>query len=486
MTKKRLTLSVIVLSNLLSLSVMGQGIADTSQDTSNENVSTESVQKVINEEVNDILPNTNMKSAIAPSMESREVMDADGNPWGEAVDSPYFCYDWNKDGQCDNCKDSNKDGICDSVAGMEVQENTILAKGETTGTASYTLDENGFLIAEPPVVTKGVDSNNMFYKYWRSEGCNLTTSDGTSTMTSCWSPAFPKICYKGYNKGIENITDANDARDFFGVRDFTNPNDPDDGVVNRYNNFEKGRPYQIQVKVRADDSNGTVLGLVQKDSKGCNADSPTGNNCPTVNLLVNKWATNTANLCLNPNFNYTFTEMDNGKTDYIETPNDLSSVNSLTANGKILPCAMFTPTAFPSGYKVDFSGKTVCSGYNMAAMSLNNLLEPNYTRYQVFLPTGPNTWETTSSNSGHYLNVRQCALCEDVNNHCETIVRTLMKNTSGCTETGCSDVGLDNLVKKLREGSSFDIDGTGTFGNKLQCNACLDQLENILRSIHGI
>ena len=146
---------------------------------------------------------------------------------------------------------------------------------------------------------------------------------------------------------------------------------------------------------------------------------------------------------------------------------------------------MFTQTSFPVGYKSK-EGKTVCDGDNMAAMSFNNLLEPNYTRYQVFLPTGPNTWETTSSNSGHYLNVRQCALCEDVNNHCETIVRTLMKNTSGCTETGCSDVGLDNLVKKLREGSSFDIDGTGTFGNKLQCNACLDQLENILRSIHGI
>ncbi len=483
MTKKRLTLSVIVLSNLLSLSVMGQGIADTSQDTSNENVSTESVQKVINEEVNDILPNTNMKSAIAPSMESREVMDADGNPWGEAVDSPYFCYDWNKDGQCDNCKDSNKDGICDSVAGMEVQENTILAKGETTGTASYTLDENGFLIAEPPVVTKGVDSNNMFYKYWRSEGCNLETADGTSTMTSCWSPAFPKICIPG--RSVENITNADEARDYFGARSSS----LNDGQNSYTATKSVGNIYQMRVRVMAESGTGSVSsGLYGDYQDGADPTCLYWGTCPEVNLMVNSWTPNTQSSCLDPDFNYKFVTTNDGTTNYIENPDDLSSVNGLARDRDVkLPCGMFTKTTITAPYKKDpKTGKTVCADSKSIAMEVDNLLEPYYTRYLIRLPLGSNYYEGQSSPYKKYLNVRQCVRCEDVNNHCEAIVREVMKNTSGCTETGCSDVGLDNLVKKLREGSSFNIGGRGTFGNKLQCDACLDQLENILRSIHGI
>lgn len=468
MKKDKISIALIAFSGFISSMAMAETTnRDVATEVTNKNTSSQSVQAVVNSEINAKLPNTDQSKALNPSVASRNAQNSDTTTWGESPSSPFVKYDANIDNKTvSNCKD-----IVDGKCSVKTETHTLQTENQVKTSTSVNLDSSGFLTAQPAVLTSqgsGAEGK-YFYRYW-----NTNSAECDDGLGACWSPSFPVICLGNKNVSTLSTQSAEKARDYFGQRSLTRKTDhPHNGYFGDNNIV-----YQMLVGVEPDRVYGDISGNYFDGSSS--------------SLTVQKWTANGA--CLEPDFN-------NGKVDSKNVldkhSSSLSAVDGSTKEDTlILPCGMFSNTssslngASLKGF--DANRKYTCDGTNVFVKK-DNLGENYYTRYKLYLPVlGSGATGTAQNNGGvKFLNVRECGKCEAANSRCSDIVRGALMN-AGCQLSGlrynCSNAQLDSAVRSLRVDSSFKLYGTegeeiGSYSQCLTCNTCLNTLETTLKTL---
>lgn len=471
MRKNKISIALVAFSGFISSMAMAETTnRDVATEVTNKNTSSQSVQAVVNSEINAKLPNTDQSKALNPSVASRNAQNPDGTTWGESLSSPFVKYDANIDNKTvSNCKD-----IVDGKCSVKTETHTLQTENQVKTSTSVNLDSSGFLTAQPAVLTSqgsGAEGK-YFYRYW-----NTNSAECDDGLGACWSPSFPVICLGNKNVSTLSTQSAEKARNYFGIRNISRDGETSENGYREQNNAPK---YQMLVGVEPD----RVYGDISGNYFG-------GNSSP---LTVQKWTANGA--CLEPDFN-------SGKvsgTKYLQIKeNKLQNVTGEVDpqdDGKILPCGMFSNTSSSlngsslSGFGSD--RKYTCDGTNVFVKK-DNLGENYYTRYKLYLPVlGSGATGTAQNNGGvKFLNVRECGKCEAASSRCSDIVRGALMN-AGCQLSGlrynCSNAQLDTAVRNLRGNSSFKLYGTegeeiGSYSQCLTCNTCLNTLETTLKTL---
>lgn len=471
MKKDKISIALIAFSGFISSMAMAETTnRDVATEVTNKNTSSQSVQAVVNSEINAKLPNTDQSKALNPSVASRNAQNSDTTTWGESPSSPFVKYDANIDNKTvSNCKD-----IVDGKCSVKTETHTLQTENQVKTSTSVNLDSSGFLTAQPAVLTSqgsGAEGK-YFYRYW-----NTNSAECDDGLGACWSPSFPVICLGNKNVSTLSTQSAEKARDYFGKRDQRKiGDDPKKSGVNSYTVAPGSIQYQMLVGVEPD----RVYGNISGNYFG-------GNSSP---LTVQKWTANGA--CLEPDFN-------SGKVSGTEVltkhSSTLSSVDGGTEPEKaILPCGMFSNTSedINGAEYISSQKKYQCNPSNVFVKK-DNLGANYYTRYKLYLPVlGSGATGTAQNNGGvKFLNVRECGKCEAAKSRCSDIVRGALMN-AGCQLSGlrynCSNAQLDTAVRNLRVNSSFKLYGTegeeiGSYSQCLTCNICLDNLETTLKTL---
>lgn len=473
MKKDKISIALIAFSGFISSMAMAETTnRDVATEVTNKNTSSQSVQAVVNSEINAKLPNTDQSKALNPSVASRNAQNSDTTTWGESPSSPFVKYDANIDNKTvSNCKD-----IVDGKCSVKTETHTLQTENQVKTSTSVNLDSSGFLTAQPAVLTSqgsGAEGK-YFYRYW-----NTNSAECDDGLGACWSPSFPVICLGNKNVSTLSTQSAEKARDYFGKRDQRKiGDDPKKSGVNSYTVAPGSIQYQMLVGVEPDRVYGDISGNYFDGSSS--------------SLTVQKWTANGA--CLEPDFN-------NGKVDgknvLDKHSSSLSAVDGSTKEDTlILPCGMFSNTssslngASLKGF--DANRKYTCDGTNVFVKK-DNLGENYYTRYKLYLPVlGSGATGTARNNGGvKFLNVRECGECEAASSRCSDIVRGALMN-AGCQLSGlrynCSNAQLDSAVQSLRVDSSFKLYGTegeeiGSYSQCLTCHTCLNTLETTLKTL---
>ena len=535
---------------LFGTNVYAQSNKDVSIDDKNDNARQQSVQKIINEELNAPLPNTNQDTALIPNIASRNKKNDDGSNWGENSNAPYVAYRVENAktgekpiGNCEPGTDNKGEDMCASVAGKEVgnQDKFVIPAKEDL--------VNGFYVPETEVRNmQGTgDYKNYFYRYWTNGTC---PKGGPS---SCWSASYPIICLPGITGKVneEIVTmSPEDAKNYFGFRMLLGDNGADLSEKLVQNGYFKPVLGKKEVSYRM----GVNFAASEANAKGQDTSG-------SGSVKVARWTIDENNGCLVPEFIYSNHVVDGyEKTAVLAHPNELSQNSSLDTAKKlddILPCGMYVPDVLPSGFIWKTNAKTGvkqlgCTGTNsdisdatnMEARANENTKEAfalvtkgagedqYWTRYKIGVPKIGGEFKSTENYKDYagnesYLNVRACANCEPAANHCQQIIHGLieMGNVDGCTcvadvhkvktvngvidSTNCRDdnaysdslnvtyrtsapvrhyscttAGIDNLVKALITGTTFDLEGySGAFKHKLSCSVCLNKLESDLKTL---
>lgn len=467
MKKDKISIALIAFSGFISSMAMAETTnRDVATEVTNKNTSSQSVQAVVNSEINAKLPNTDQSKALNPSVASRNARNSDATTWGESPSSPFVKYDANIDNKTvSNCKD-----VVDGKCSVKTETHTLQTENQVKTSTSVNLDSSGFLTAQPAVLTSqgsGAEGK-YFYRYW-----NTNSAECDDGLGACWSPSFPVICLGNKNVSTLSTQSAEKARDYFGQRSLSRTSHPNNGYYGK-----DSIVYQMLVGVEPDRVYGDISGNYFGGSV-----SP---------LTVQKWTANGA--CLEPDFN-------NGKVygrNVLDKhSSSLSAVDGSTKEDTlILPCGMFSNTSSSlngsslSGFGSD--KKYTCNPSNVFVKK-DNLGANYYTRYKLYLPVlGSGATGTAQNNGGvKYLNVRECGKCEAVSSRCSDIVRGALMN-AGCQLSGlrynCSNAQLDSAVRSLRVDSSFKLYGAegeeiGSYSQCLTCNTCLNTLETTLKTL---
>lgn len=469
MKKDKISIALIAFSGFISSMAMAETTnRDVATEVTNKNTSSQSVQAVVNSEINAKLPNTDQSKALNPSVASRNAQNSDTTTWGESPSSPFVKYDANIDNKTvSNCKD-----IVDGKCSVKTETHTLQTENQVKTSTSVNLDSSGFLTAQPAVLTSqgsGAEGK-YFYRYW-----NTNSAECDDGLGACWSPSFPVICLGNKNVSTLSTQSAEKARDYFGKRTLSRTETPINGYVKQDAN-NTSIQYQMLVGVEPD----RVYGDISGNYFG-------GSSSP---LTVQKWTAN--GTCLEPDFN-------NGKVDSKNVldkhSSSLSAVDgSVKESSLILPCGMFSNTSEDiNGAEYISSQKKYSCNPSNVFVKKDNLGENYYTRYKLYLPVlGSGVTGTAQNNGGvKFLNVRECGKCEAANSRCSDIVRGALMN-AGCQLSGlrynCSNAQLDSAVRSLRVDSSFKLYGTegeeiGSYSQCLTCNICLNTLETTLKTL---
>lgn len=476
MKKDKISIALVAFSGFISSMAMAETTnRDVATEVTNKNTSSQSVQAVVNSEINAKLPNTDQSKALNPSVASRNAQNPDGTTWGESPSSPFVKYDANIDNKTvSNCKD-----IVDGKCSVKTETHTLQTENQVKTSTSVNLDSSGFLTAQPAVLTSqgsGAEGK-YFYRYW-----NTNDRECDKGLGACWSPSFPVICLGNKNVSTLSTQSAEKARDYFGKRDQRKiGDDPKKSGVNSYTVAPGSIQYQMYVGVEPD----RVYGDISGNYFDGNASS----------LTVQKWTANGA--CLEPDFNSGNVE----GTKFLENYNELNKItgSAITSKNKnenqILPCGMFSYSNNASLNGADWNASNFKYSCNVSNVFVkkDNLGENYYTRYKLYLPVlGSGTTGTAQNNGGvKFLNVRECGKCEAASSRCSDIVRGALMN-AGCQLSGsrynCSNAQLDSAVRSLRVDSSFKLYGTegeeiGSYSQCLTCNICLNTLETTLKTL---
>lgn len=472
MKKDKISIALIAFSGFISSMAMAETTnRDVATEVTNKNTSSQSVQAVVNSEINAKLPNTDQSKALNPSVASRNAQNSDTTTWGESPSSPFVKYDANIDNKTvSNCKD-----IVDGKCSVKTETHTLQTENQVKTSTSVNLDSSGFLTAQPAVLTSqgsGAEGK-YFYRYW-----NTNSAECDDGLGACWSPSFPVICLGNKNVSTLSTQSAEKARDYFGKRDQRKiGDDPKKPGVNSYTVAPGSIQYQMLVGVEPDRVYGDISGNYFDGSES--------------SLTVQKWTANGA--CLEPDFN-------SGKVVGTEILKNAESLQSVTGavdskdEDGILPCGMFSKSrsSLNSAKYNTLTGGFDCNPSNVFVKK-DNLGANYYTRYKLYLPVlGSGATGTAQNNGGvKFLNVRECGKCEAANSRCPDIVRGALMN-AGCQLSGlrynCSNAQLDSAVRSLRVDSSFKLYGTegeeiGSYSQCLTCNTCLNTLETTLKTL---
>lgn len=472
MKKDKISIALVAFSGFISSMAMAESTnRDVATEVTNKNTSSQSVQAVVNSEINAKLPNTDQSKALNPSVASRNAQNSDTTTWGESPSSPFVKYDANIDNKTvSNCKD-----IVDGKCSVKTETHTLQTENQVKTSTSVNLDSSGFLTAQPAVLTSqgsGAEGK-YFYRYW-----NTNSAECDDGLGACWSPSFPVICLGNKNVSTLSTQSAEKARDYFGKRDQRKiGDDPKKSGINSYTVAPGSIQYQMYVGVEPDRVYGDISGNYFDGSES--------------SLMVSKWAANGA--CLEPDFN-------SGNVVGTKILKNAESLQSVTGavnpedEDGILPCGMFSKSKSSlNGAKYNtLTGGFNCSDSNVFVKK-DNLGENYYTRYKLYLPVlGSGTTGTAQNNGGvKFLNVRECGKCEAANSRCSDIVRGALMN-AGCQLSGlrynCSNAQLDSAVRSLRVDGSFKLYGTegeeiGSYDKCLTCNICLNNLETTLKTL---
>lgn len=470
MKKDKISIALIAFSGFISSMAMAETTnRDVATEVTNKNTSSQSVQAVVNSEINAKLPNTDQSKALNPSVASRNAQNSDTTTWGESPSSPFVKYDANIDNKTvSNCKD-----IVDGKCSVKTETHTLQTENQVKTSTSVNLDSSGFLTAQPAVLTSqgsGAEGK-YFYRYW-----NTNSAECDDGLGACWSPSFPVICLGNKNVSTLSSQSAEKARDYFGQRSLTRKEKhPHNGYFGDNNIV-----YQMYVGVEPDRVYGDISGNYFDGSES--------------SLTVQKWTASGS--CLEPDFN-------SGKVVGVNRLNNMDnlekvdgSVGEYNDDKIILPCGMFSNTSSSlngsslSGFGRD--RKYTCDGTNVFVKK-DNLGENYYTRYKLYLPVlGSGATGTAQNNGGvKFLNVRECGKCEAASSRCSDIVRGALMN-AGCQLSGsrynCSNAQLDSAVRSLRVDGSFKLYGTegeevGSYSKCLNCDICLNTLETTLKTL---
>lgn len=467
MKKDKISIALIAFSGFISSMAMAETTnRDVATEVTNKNTSSQSVQAVVNSEINAKLPNTDQSKALNPSVASRNAQNTDKTRWGESLSSPFVKYDANIDNKTvSNCKD-----VVDGKCSVKTETHILQTENQVKTSTSVNLDSSGFLTSQPAVLTSqgsGAEGK-YFYRYW-----NTNSAECDDGLGACWSPSFPVICLGNKNVSTLSTQSAEKARNYFGIRNISRNGETSENGYREQNNAPK---YQMLVGVEPDRVYGDISGNYFGGSV-----SP---------LTVQKWTANGA--CLEPDFN-------SGKVSGTEVltkhSSTLSSVDGGTEPEKaILPCGMFSNTSenINGAEYISSQKKYQCNASNVFVKK-DNLGANYYTRYKLYLPVlGSGATGTAQNNGGvKFLNVRECGKCEAVSSRCSDIVRGALMN-AGCQLSGlrynCSNAQLDTAVRNLRVNSSFKLYGVegeeiGSYSQCLTCNTCLNTLETTLKTL---
>ena len=469
MKKDKISIALIAFSGFISSMAMAETTnRDVATEIINKNTGSQSVQAVVNSEINAKLPNTDQSKALNPSVASRNAQNTDKTRWGESLSSPFVKYDANIDNKTvSNCKD-----VVDGKCSVKTETHILQTENQVKTSTSVNLDSSGFLTSQPAVLTSqgsGAEGK-YFYRYW-----NTNSAECDDGLGACWSPSFPVICLGNKNVSTLSTQSAEKARNYFGIRNISRDGSYSDNGYKAQKNVNDIQ-YQMLVGVEPD----RVYGNISGNYFG-------GNSSP---LTVQKWTANGA--CLEPDFN-------SGKVSGTEVltkhSSTLSSVDGGTEPDKtILPCGMFSNTSedINGAEYISSQKKYQCNPSNVFVKK-DNLGANYYTRYKLYLPVlGSGATGTAQNNGGvKYLNVRECGKCEAVSSRCSDIVRGALMN-AGCQLSGlrynCSNAQLDSAVRSLRVDSSFKLYGAegeeiGSYSQCLTCNTCLNTLETTLKTL---
>ncbi len=469
MKKDKISIALIAFSGFISSMAMAETTnRDVATEVTNKNTSSQSVQAVVNSEINAKLPNTDQSKALNPSVASRNAQNTDKTRWGESLSSPFVKYDANIDNKTvSNCKD-----VVDGKCSVKTETHILQTENQVKTSTSVNLDSSGFLTSQPAVLTSqgsGAEGK-YFYRYW-----NTNSAECDDGLGACWSPSFPVICLGNKNVSTLSTQSAEKARNYFGIRNISRNGETSENGYREQNNAPK---YQMLVGVEPD----RVYGNISGNYFG-------GNSSP---LTVQKWTANGA--CLEPDFN-------SGKisgTEILKNMSNLKEIDgSIDPNNKdrmILPCGMFSNTGESiNGSTFNASSEQYKCNASNVFVKKDNLGANYYTRYKLYLPVlGSGATGTAQNNGGvKYLNVRECGKCEAVSSRCSDIVRGALMN-AGCQLSGlrynCSNAQLDSAVRSLRVDSSFKLYGVegeeiGSYSQCLTCNTCLNTLETTLKTL---
>ena len=507
--KHNLTLSLTLILGVCSHNAFSQSNIDVGKDYKTDNSKQVSVQETVNDELNPLLPNTDQKRALIPSIKSRNTKEIGPNKkeynWGEAPYEPYTYQEfWNKGKKprpntgslITNCISDDKK-YCKGEVGKLIgsSEQLILRKSNTS------IDENGFISdIQKPVLynTGGNGYSQYFYRYWNigSEGYN----ECPKGQTSCWSPSLPIVCLPGiesnYNefKNLSNVKNgARIAKYFFGQRNHLKSDLPENGYYSKKDGTKENR-YSILSELYLNDKNNTKY--VAKIT-------------PTSFSPKN-------NICLDPIFDYdlksngekteVLIEKENktiiGVTENLYKDKDISGMNA-----KILPCGILSENSLSQDWKskeVKDKGFKCPSGYIYSTYS-ENQGDAYYTEFKIKLPKFKNIFKPEKPegmkpeivDSGKKMRIRACGVCEGIgnntnSNYCTQVVRGVLNEVCGNPNNGkfsCNESQLDIAVKKLRTGNTFtaraskDSRISGHLHQELTCNTCLGRLEQDLISL---
>ena len=471
MKKDKISIALIAFSGFISSMAMAETTnRDVATEVTNKNTSSQSVQAVVNSEINAKLPNTDQSKALNPSVASRNAQNPDGTTWGESLSSPFVKYDANIDNKTvSNCKD-----IVDGKCSVKTETHTLQTENQVKTSTSVNLDSSGFLTAQPAVLTSqgsGAEGK-YFYRYW-----NTNDKECDEGLGACWSPSFPVICLGNKNVSTLSTQSAEKARNYFGIRTISRDGSDSKNGYKAQKNVN-GIQYQMLVGVEPDRVYGDISGNYFDKSS-----SP---------LTVQKWTADGA--CLDPDFN-------SGKvvgTKILNNMNNLEKVDGTVGEYNddkiILPCGMFSNTGKSiNGSTFNASSEQYKCNPSNVFVKKDNLGANYYTRYKLYLPVlGSGATGTAQNNGGvKFLNVRECGKCEAANSRCSDIVRGALMN-AGCQLSGsrynCSNAQLDSAVRSLRVDSSFKLYGTegeeiGSYSQCLTCNICLNTLETTLKTL---
>ena len=525
MNNRKITVSLLTIASLFSANAFAQITnRDVSTTDKNDNARQQSVQKIINEELNAELPNTDTSTALAPSISSRNAKNEDGTDWGEGHNQTFIPYKV-EDTETGNKKTANciwdaSNNACNTDAGVTLNtENKIVVPTGTKTTAS------GFIVPSDEVLLDqgNGDYKEYFYRYWITNPGVGECADG---LNSCWSASYPIICLPGvsttnFRTSIQNKElKSSNVRDFFGARELS-----ESVIFNGYqiiNGDKNNVDYRMRVKVTADNFGNKVniYGNVDSGEKS---------------LRVARWKINKNNHCLEPDFNLSDL-MTEGytKTNVIDNYSNLSNHEGVAKNEDtgdasyqaILPCGAFQEGEYDST-KYYVSSKTGellgCAKETDAWVTKKSDETQNYTRYKIDLPTSDGSF--ASATEQNYLNVRGCAVCEAATNHCIQIIKGVIENNEveGCScvdlDNGdgkgsciydktvtydddgtqktrtehviatnryydCTESGLTNLISRLTTDGQFKLSAeSGVYNNTLSCDVCLNKLEENLRTV---
>ncbi|MBQ8660327.1 MAG: hypothetical protein IJ473_01950 [Alphaproteobacteria bacterium] len=490
MTKK-ISILAIIFSGILS----GNLYAETKNEKNTGTVGSETVntQGHINKTNNLLYPNSYVDLSPFATVRAAD-NESDINPeyrWNATPKGDIFAYtltDNNgktfKGVNCPGGKTTtiNGNSYCSAASQIEAGKsgNDGSCKAKDANGEDYQLTvpygykcENSYIIPDGYVKQEEEEGSGAykgyFYRYWISGTDAEKFCEDSLKSSGCWSPAYPIIAYNGFTGfNIPNTeAGAELAKKAFGTRE---PGGKSFGVSDRKdikNAYVTNNDYRMGVKVTA---------VTETDSAGKTVPKGGYHTDSTANLTVQKWKI-VSGKGLDPDFNYdNITKKSDGNKTYtlkdIKNLNLLAETSDISQESDVLPCGMFQETsAVVSGVK-QLRG-TKCSSDHMRIIRDN--LGPLYTKYNILLPTGESTFESSST---HDLKVRACAKCENMRNeaNCDRLVLQLIDD--GITS-------VDALVKKLREpfNNQQIKSGTvtiGSYSGTLECNYCLDKLDSLL------